>query len=281
MTTLYKFIGNPGAVRHLLAGNLKFTPTRELNDPSELLPNVIPEDVRKSLQLLRDQGYSDDDMLSLRQQESLLRQLAPRFLAIDVPTTKEQATAIARSAFYNNLPHLERLLSETAEEISSGVGLLCLTKRNDSLPMWAHYAANAAGLVVEFRDLDIVFCGDQTGVLRQPTAVRYEREHLGVSFDPRSHRSLFFSKFSDWSYEEEVRVVLPLVDCRRTCIDGHQVYFFDIPKHHVVHIILGWRVPAMIADDVVKLAQSINPSVRISRMGIKRGKICQEHPIYP
>jgi hypothetical protein len=197
MTTLYKFIGNPDDVQHLLGGSIKFTPIQELNDPSELLPNVIPEEVRESLNRLRNYGYNDDDMVHLRQQEKLLQQLAPDFQAIKVPETKEQATTIIRSPFYDNLPLLERLLAQTAEQISSKVGLLCLTKRKDPLPMWAHYAANATGVVIEFRDLHDTFCGDETWILRQPTSVRYDRDRLGVSFDPRSHQSLFFAKFQD------------------------------------------------------------------------------------
>jgi len=63
--------------------------------------------------------------------------------------------------------------------------------------MWAHYAANAAGLVIEFRDLEAEFGGDSTGVLRQPMVVRYDQHQIGVTFDPQSYRSLFFAKFED------------------------------------------------------------------------------------
>jgi hypothetical protein len=58
--------------------------------------------------------------------------------------------------------------------------------------------------------LDKVFAGNDTGVLRQPIAVRYERELTGVSYEPRLHETLFFNKFLDWRYEQEVRIVLSL-----------------------------------------------------------------------
>ena len=111
----------------------------------------------------------------LRRQGNLFEVLAPKFRAKPVPSTPEDATALIRSRFYDDLPGLERLLSHVAREMSSNVGLFCLSRRYKSLPMWAHYAGNAAGLAVQFRDLDKVFpgdeTGDETGVLRKPIGV--------------------------------------------------------------------------------------------------------------
>jgi len=281
MAALFKFIANPEDARFVLQGCVKFTPIPELNDPSELLPNVIPEDVTRSLERLRKTGYSDEDMHHLRGQGKLLQRLAPDFQAINVPKTKSEATAIVRSAFYNNLPLLKRLLEETAEEISSKVGLFCLTKRNDSLPMWAHYAANANGLVVEFRDLSSAFPGDDTGILFTPIPVRYERERLGVTFDPSSHESLFFAKFADWSYEQEVRVVVPLAACREVMTGGRRLYIFNIAPRHIARLILGWRMPKMMADSIIGFVLSINPDVEVVRARIESGQVRCEDRLHP
>ena len=263
MPLLYKFIADPAAVRFLLQGIAKFTPIAELNDPSELLPNLIPGEVQQSLARLRQHGYSEADMLNLRRQENLLRRLAPTYQAIDVPDTKELATALVRSPFYDSAPVLERLLNGAASEMSSKVGLLCLTRRYDSLPMWAHYAANASGLVVEFRDLDHVFSGDDTGVLYQPTAVRYERGSVGVTFDPQSHESIFFSKFEDWSYEEEVRVVLPLADCRQERVGDNVLHLYDLPRTCISRVILGWKMAPDVAEMVRASVSALNSSVSV------------------
>ena len=282
MTQLYKFIARPDDVQFLLQGCLKFTPIPELNDPSELLPNVIPEDVHESLSRLRKDGYSDGDMVHLRQQGELLQRLAPNFQAIDVPRTKEEATIVVRSKFYDNFPLLEQLLEQTAAQISSKVGLLCLTRRSDSLPMWAHYAQNAAGLVVEFRDhLDKIFCGDATGILCRPTSVRYERARLGVTFDPQTQDSLFFAKFQDWSYEQEVRVVLPLAECRQQKIGDHQLHLFDVNPKCVARVILGWRMGSISIDRVIALVKSINPDVEVVQAKITKGQVILGDCLYP
>ena len=154
MSTLYKFIAGLDAAKYLLNGVVKFTPIAELNDPSELIPEMDPEAVVSSLRRMRDTGYSDEDMRHLRHQGKLLQALAPRFQAVRVPQSKSVASRLIRSPFFYSTERLNRLLQETAQEMSSKVGLFCLSERFDSLPMWAHYAANATGLAVEFRALE-------------------------------------------------------------------------------------------------------------------------------
>lgn len=273
MPPLYKYIDDPGALRLLLRGACKFTPIAELNDPSELIPNVIVEEIEASRTRLRRNGYTESDLFHLRCQGNLLRRLAPQFQAVSMPETREQATSHIRSSFYDNVSRLEQLLNETAREMSSKVGLFCLSRRFDSLPMWAHYAANAAGLVVEFVDLEGPFCGDDTGVLRQPISVRYERERMGVTFDPQSHGSLFFAKFQDWSYEQEVRIVLPLSDCRKETVGGKNLYLFDVPPRCIVRLILGWNMANDKVEAVSTQVRTLNQQVEIVRARFANGRV--------
>ena len=157
--------------------------------------------------------------------------------------------------------------------IASRVGIFCLSKRFDSLPMWAHYANNAAGLAIEFADLDSSFEGDATGVLREPREVVYESEIEGVTFDPRSHESLFFSKYSDWSYEQEVRVVLPLSECRVMATGSSSLYLFDVPRTCVRRVILGWNVQPTMANAVRAAVAVANPRVAVVHAQFRRGRV--------
>lgn len=273
MAELYKYIADPGAASFLLRGTLKFTPIAELNDPSELLPNVIENQVRDSLARLRRVGYSDDDMVDLRRQGALFQRLAPEHQVIDVPSAKEDATAIIRAPFYDQIDILVLRLKEAAREMSSKVGVLCLSRRYDSLPMWAHYASNGTGLIVHFEGLEEVFVGDETGVLRVPRAVRYERERTGVTFDPRSHESLFFTKFSDWSYEQEVRVVLPLHECRRLETTTGVLHLLDVPATCVRRLILGWNMPRERIEEIRACVHTENPDVQVSVARFDGGQV--------
>ena len=91
---LYKFVPESNVVSFLLRGIVKFTPIRELNDPSELVPTVNIDAVRESLAQLRQRGYTDDDLIHLRRQGALLQRLAPSRQAVQMPRTAREATAL-------------------------------------------------------------------------------------------------------------------------------------------------------------------------------------------
>ena len=133
MGSLYKFVADARAVPFLLRGLIKLTPPAELNDPSELTSNVIRDEVLKSRDRLRRDGYSEEDLINLRCQERLFQQLAPQFQVVTVPATPEQATALIWSSFYDKTSTLERLLNATVLEMSTKVGIFCVSRRYDSL----------------------------------------------------------------------------------------------------------------------------------------------------
>lgn len=277
MTPLYKFIADPNAVPFILRGLIKFTPPAELNDPSELTPNVNKEEVIRSLERLRRDGYTEQDMVNLHCQEHLFQRLAPQFQAVEVPETPEEATLLVRSSFYDQISWLERRLSQMAHEVSSKVGVFCVSERYDSLPMWAHYAGNATGLVVEFAGLEEIFMGDNTGVLSEPIRVRYDRDRISVTFDTQSHYSLFFSKFPDWRYEQEIRIVLPLSDCRKETIGERSLYIREIPQACISRLILGWKMPDRVRQDIRLHIEQYNPQVDVVDASIVQGRVTISH----
>lgn len=273
MDRLYKFIADARAVPFLLQGLIKVTPPAELNDPSELTSNVIRDEVLKSRDRLRRDGYSEEDLLNLRCQERLFQQLAPQFQAVTVPATPAEATALIWSSFYDKVSTLERLLNATVLEMSTKVGIFCVSRRYDSLPMWAHYASNAAGLAVEFVGLQNVFCGDDTQVLSQPIPVKYDRDRVSVTFETKSHHSLFFSKFPDWSYEKEVRIVLPLTSCRRQTAGEQDIYLREIPRACISRVIFGWKMPNHVRRDIQVHVEQLNSEVEIVDARFAHGRI--------
>jgi hypothetical protein len=272
-TKLFKYVDRLDVIPFILQGVCKFTPISELNDPSELLPSFLADTVAGSLEQVRRNGYSDDDMVALRQEQALFRLLAPHRQRVQVPNTKEEATSLIRLPAYDDLPLLERSLEATASEMASQVGVLCLSTRFDSLPMWAHYAGHAKMFAIEFASLDVYFAGEETGVLRKPRKVTYDREHSGVTFDPRSHESIFLSKYSDWQYESEYRVIMPLKECIRPLPNGEDGYFHQIPKKHICRVILGWKMSDGDAQTVRDRVREHNPDVEVVGTQIRGGRV--------
>jgi hypothetical protein len=268
---LFKFVSSTHAVLNMARGSLKFTPLPELNDPSELTPVMSRAAVGKSLQALRLHGLTKDQYRWLRCQDAVLSLLAPQEKVLDAPRTLEEANRMLSISVYDNLDYMERKLFATIELIRANVGILSLSERYDSLPMWAHYADQAKGFVVIFEDMDKVFKGDQTGSLNVTKPVDYTEEFVGMTFDPSTQDRLFFSKLKDWSYEREWRVVTALEACRRSP-DG-KLFLRDITPSPLTGVICGWRVSEQDRLLLRRDLEQVNPRIEVITAALDRGKV--------
>jgi len=158
--------------------------------------------------------------------------------------------------------------------IRNNVGILSLTDRLDSLPMWAHYSNVAKGFVIKFHSLEKYFNGDSTGTLNKLAPVKYCENPLGMTFDPQTQENLFFTKFSDWQYESEYRIVRALKDCNETKSDNEKLFFHEIPPEHITEIIVGWNVSPGDKEVLKNLVNSISSThLNIREAFISEGKV--------
>jgi len=268
---LFKFVGSKSAVLNMVKGSLKFTPLDELNDPSELTPVMDRAAARSSLKLLRQNGLTKAQFSWLLCQEALLDLLAPQEKVLNAPRTLAEANRMLSISAYDNLDYMERKLFATIQSIRAKIGILSLSERYDSLPMWAHYADNAKGFVVIIEDVERSFNGDETGSLNIPKPVVYTDQFIGMTFDPSTQDRLFFSKLSDWSYEREWRVVTALKTCRRS--SDNKLYLRDVDRLHLTGVICGWRVKT---DDISSLEDEIkreNSNVKMISSVLDGGRV--------
>jgi hypothetical protein len=268
---LFKFVVSKSAVLNMASGSLKFTPLNELNDPTELTPVMDRAAVRDSLEMVRTNGFTQYQYDWLVRQDATLNLLAPQEKVLDVPKTVAAANRMLKLSAYDNLDYMERKLFATIESIRAGIGILSLSERYDSLPMWAHYADLARGFAVVFENLERSFEGDGTGSLNVPKRVDYPDEFIGMTYDPSTQDRLFFSKLSDWSYEREWRVVTALKGCRLSS-DG-KLYLRDVDPLHVTDVICGWRVGKdeflSFRDDL----KQVNPNARLIAATLDGGRV--------
>ena len=268
---LFKFVGSTTAVLNMAEGLLKFTPIEELNDPSELTPVMDRPAVRASLDALRKKGMTQDQFDWLQHQAATLDLLSPEEKALDAPTTLEQANQMLSLSTYENLDYMERKLFATIENIRARVGVLSLSERYDSLPMWAHYANLAQGFVVVLDNLTEYFNGDKTGSLNIPKPVIYADQFFGMTFDPSTQDRLFFSKLSDWSYEREWRVVTALNSCR--WLQDGNLYLRKVGPHHLTGVICGWRVSQDNRSQLFDALERSNSTVQLISATLDGGKV--------
>lgn len=270
---LYKYISSESALISIVAGKIKFATIDSLNDPSELLPKIYESELLKSLEEKRENGYDEDDLLDLIKQEALFRKLSPETMVISAPDSIEHANSIVNLSVYNNVDYLKNMFNKTVELMSSRCGIFCLSTRYDSLPMWAHYANNALGFVIEFEDLQNVYPGDETGILNEIKHMDYKNKRSGITFEKGSYNSLFFEKNNDWEYESEKRIITDLSSCIEWNIGGEVIHIQRISKQHISKVIFGWKIPESTIHKLSKEVCSINSNVKTSVSTIKDGLV--------
>ena len=272
---LFKFVPSSHAVLNMARGVVKFTPIEELNDPSELTPILDRTAVRDSLQILRRTGLNAEQFEWLKCQGEVLDLLSPQSKVINAPRTLHEANRLLSSHVYDDLDYMERSLFKTVQDIRAAVGVLSLSERFDSLPMWAHYANLGKGFVVVFEDLEKCFAGDSTGSLNITKPVGYGDRFAGMTFDPSTQDRLFFSKLIDWSYEREWRVVTPLNACLR---NQEGLYLREIDPRHVTAVICGWRASEANLSNLQTEVFRVNPATLVLLARMDSGLVKLDHP---
>ena len=213
---LYKYVNIAGLTR-ILAGSIRFTQPSAFNDPFELLPEVVvPNDATE-----RQLSFSFSVLAQRRH---------PPPGALDtVPDGCQASDAMSR---------------DIVQQLNGLIGILCLSRVNDLLLMWSHYADQYAGAVVEF-DGDHEFFSGQVDVEYRPLRPMRDVSAYVSPAEPIPVAELC-AKSEQWKYEQEVRVIRGLAaDCedRGPGPRGFTIYTQQLPQACVKSVTLGERTP--------------------------------------
>jgi hypothetical protein len=152
-------------------------------------------------------------------------------------------------------------------------GILCLTKRPDNLVMWGHYANAHRGFLLEFDSENPFFNNryvmhlDWTWMEEMPLEyrgfgnlrdVQYTQLRCSTCNPDEVPTISFFVKSTDWQYEEEVRMIMPLNYADYTNKEGF-LHLFRFPPEALTGLILG-------AGADQKLIQGLSRLVKKDRL---------------
>lgn len=239
--TLYKYVSCDVAMK-ILNGKIRMTQPSEFNDPFELAVElyVSPD--------IKDTVYNFQfDILSPR--ESLGSNMLP-------------------DDFESDFCH-DIAIREIREELDKSIGILCLSKRNNSHLMWAHYANNYSGVVLEFDKEHEFFEGLMD--------VEYREKRLKINFDYFINRekeiplSALFVKPKVWEYENEVRIVRNLNALKKIKNSRGKlpIYLDDIPMECIKSVTLGERTPTREAKDIYNKIKNTNIELKLAAISMR------------
>lgn len=211
--SFYKYV-NFKDLKGILKGTVRFTQPGAFNDPFEMVPELhVPE------------AFGTKEITFQFSVTAPRRE--PRIGALDDDF----------ASYYCSDLNSRKILAL----LNQKVGSLCLSKNGSSLLMWSHYADRYSGAVVEFDETHEFFSGhfEMKYSDRRPkmdiTAYTDVDEPIPIAE--------LCVKPKEWEYEEEVRIVRSLVDCR--CVgtaNSFPIYVMDVPSDCVQSVILGERM---------------------------------------
>jgi hypothetical protein len=144
----------------------------------------------------------------------------------------------------------------------------CFSRSPAVIPMWAHYAQNHEGFVVEISEeklSNVLPDGSFGDVSYSDVPTQDLSALLGMAYGASKMRhtyllrqgvlySAYFTKTSCWNYEQERRLVVPEQNIR----EANSIILLDVPYECVTSIICGSRASEKTRLALKKKAQEIN-----------------------
>jgi len=147
------------------------------------------------------------------------------------------------------------------ETLDKNYGILSLTKTKDNLVMWAHYASDHSGFLIEFNDF---LWTPPDNLIRHSIRfeeVKYSRERpyfdsLVNQLQSENLLENFYyesliTKSIHWKYENEIRLINNLQNATEV-LDGI-FYLFSFDPKSISSIYLGQMMKPEVKDEIVSI----------------------------
>ena len=216
-------------LKRILGGSIRFTQPGAFNDPFEMVPELhVPE------------GFESGEIN----------------FAFDVTAQRRDPPAGLLDDDFSSDHTSDRNSRKILYSLNEAIGILCFSKNDSSLLMWAHYADSYSGAIVKFDETHDFFTGHFEMKYRERRP-KIDITSYTDGTEPTPIAELCV-KAKDWEYEKEVRVVRSLGDCRREGIaNGFPVYVMDIPSDCIESVILGERMPVCRQREIWNLVKDL------------------------
>lgn len=147
---------------------------------------------------------------------------------------------------------------QLAENLAATQGVLSLSRANNNLLMWAHYADSHRGFVIAVDEGHPFFHEpNSAGIFTKPHDVVYSSMRpTNNPGDTQGYLKLACHKSIDWAYEEEVRVFKNFEPVG----PGHpphaqdKVHLFQLPADCIKQVFIGANATPKDREKIIQLA---------------------------
>lgn len=267
----YKYMNQSTLMLLLRKKTIKFTDPAKFNDPMD---STVPE-LELNTKLLKDTMISvvARDFPEFIEYQSDLK----NYLSADEKNWKKEIKVISNE------------LLNSWSDIISHFRILSLTTKPDNLLMWSHYADEHRGVVVKFKkkpsfgspqkvnyknghqSLNNAFNLMASAVVKEEAKGGFNDKHSDIFSDItlKIIQRYFFMKMSEWSYENEYRIVYPESNAKVRKINSN-LDVVEVNESDIESIIIGSSVSPFRASRLTKLIKGRLPNVKVVVYQYKR-----------
>jgi hypothetical protein len=286
---LYKYTDIEGANYILGDGTLLYSNPQDFNDPFDISIQTLwgfdsfsDESLRKIQECSVDvmvglidgevntkNTYSDKILLVKEALKSLSKKEEEDFKKEFLSESLEMIWDIGK------LKKVEQELYEQFTTAYRNEGVTCFGNRPNSIGLWSHYADSHKGCVVELapsveKDSNLLLAKEVVYTNNRPFLYDSPLDFVKKAiFGKKAEdinnftEKITLTKSLDWRGEEELRVCIPLFGQARTLL---------YHPEELVAIYLGCRMREEDMLNIISLAKSRNPEVKIYNMRMKPDK---------
>jgi hypothetical protein len=162
--------------------------------------------------------------------------------------SKEQATKhyfqnVKGEAKFRQYSNRDEMRDWQLKQLRDGVTVFCLSKENDNILLWSHYAANHSGICIGF-DRDVLYYNTGASVGK----VEYLDDYLTlkpIPVDQPTHVFQVLTKAKKWEYEAEYRFIY-----------WNPKTVFEIEPKAIKQLVFGCSTPKKEAERIIDAIKS-------------------------
>lgn len=249
---LYKYMSEK-RIKDILIGNkIRFTQPIFFNDPFEIKLAMKGFSENKELSEVFDNSFNDTIKKEYENLDVKIKSKIDFSTFLSLSNMKKEN---CKKIFIEKMNSEENHLifkNKFDEYINKIIGILSLTKKNDNLLMWAHYANEHKGFVVEFDRKNKFFESKEKDnfIYKGIQKVTYSSVREYNFLVDNSWDEILLTKSKEWEYENEYRIIRRLLESDER---KGNVFLFKFSKNLIKSIYCGCNMEDGNKQEIIKI----------------------------